>query len=58
MIKRVHPAEDHTTLYVIAPVPSLQFDYIQREEEQWRSKNPSGPIPWWISGKYLIIFQD
>lgn len=57
MVKRVDPAGDHVTLYVIAPVPSLQFKFGDGGS-QWRRGNPLEPEPWWISGDDLVIFEN
>lgn len=57
MVKRVHPEGDHVTLYVIAPVPSLQFTFTGGEEGQWGRNNAEGSEPWWISGTYFIILE-
>lgn len=57
-LKRIHPEGDHISLWVLAPKPTLQFVYFGGEEGQWRRENPTSHEPWWMSGKYYILYGE
>lgn len=48
---------DHTSFLVLAPHPTLGFVYGGGEEGAWRRAHPSGPEPWWLVGRYFVLWE-
>jgi hypothetical protein len=53
----VHVEGDHTSFLVLAPKPTLGFVHGGGEEGAWRRAHPTGPEPWWLSGRYLVLWE-
>lgn len=51
----VHTEGDHTSFLVLAPYPTPGFVHGGGEEGAWRRAHPTGPEPWWLAGRYLVI---
>jgi hypothetical protein len=48
---------DHASFLVLAPFPTLGFVHGGGEEGAWRRAHPTGPAPWWLTGRYFVLFE-
>lgn len=57
MLDVVHVEGDHTSYLVLAPYPTLGFEYGGGEEGAWRRAHPGAPAPWWLRGRYRVLLE-
>ena len=57
MVDEVHSEGDHTSYLVIAPYPTLAFSHSGGEDGNWERRHPGQPRPWYLTGKYLVLWE-